>query len=292
MKLFNRITIFMSIIALVLLVGNVLMLSDMKNSIDTGAPISEWMGMAVAAFLIAIGITHLLGLFTLLSQFKFFKNDSLLRSTAFVTGFLSLLLLAVDVTMLSDIGNEYRAGFDISGEWQIVFAGHAVHMLFSILLLITCLVSVRGLSNMSNAETAVQDEALFLTVNEVGVISAVSGILGLFSLKFSEIPNGYFNSLVFLLSIIFLIPYCLVAAYWFYTKRKDKPSKWYDEKQFADVSNGALTTLVITSFLSAAVYLLLSIYSFEISMQVWIPFFLLFTLLLFSASTLFLSKRE
>lgn len=291
MKRINRISIIMSILVLGLLAGNILMLSDIKTAIESGTAIQEWMGQAVAAFLIVIGLVHIFGVLNLAAQFHHFKNDNLLRAAAFVMGFLSLFVLAVDVTMLSDIGHEYRAGFDSSGEWQIVFAGHAVHALFTVLLLIQCTASNRALAENTNTIVVVKDEALFLTVNQIGIISAILGFVCSFLLIWSDVPHLYLNGLLFMFCIVFLIPYGLAAAYWFFTKRKEKPADWYDEKQFADISRGALATLLLTVFITIIFYFFISLKIVVINTQLWFPLYLLLTLLLFSGSTLYLSKK-
>lgn len=291
MKLMNRISIIVSIVALGLLAGNIGMFLDIKDAIETGAAIREWMGAAVAAFLIAIGLAHIFGLLDLAAQFRHFKRDSLVRAAVFVLGFLSLFLLAVDVTMLSDIGHEYRSGFDVSGEWRIVFTGHVFHALFLVLLLIQCAVSNRALAKNANPAAAVKDEALFLTINQIGVISAVLGFVCLFLLTGSGMPPQYRNGLFFLLCIVFLVPYAVAAAYWFFTKRTVKPGDWYDEKQYADISRGALATLLLTVLITIVFYSLLALGIINVDAQLWFPLYLLFTLLFFSGSTLYLNKR-
>jgi len=235
---------------------------------------------------------HLLGIISLIWQFRYFRNDSFLRAAAFVIGFLSLFLLAVDVMMLRDIGNEYMAGHDLSGEWQMVFAGQVVHTLFAMLLLILSVVANRLLSKKSITTTAVKDEALFLTVNKIGIISSILGFVCLFLPGWIGVPQAHLNGLLFLLCIVFLIPYGLATAYWFFTKRRERPAEWYDEKQFTDVTRSAFITLVITIFATIIFYFFLSIKIIDIHTTFCLPAYLFLTLLLFSASTLYLNKKN
>lgn len=204
MKLKNRLSTIMSIVMLGLIAGNILMLSNMKSIIEAGYTVRDSMSMAVAVALIVIGLFHLLGLLSLIGQFRYFKNDDLIRAAAFVIGFLSLFLLAVDVMMLSDIGNEYMAGHDISGEWRMVFAGHVVHALFAVLLLIQSVTANKLLITNSKTTAVVKDEALFLTVNQIGIISSVLGFVCLFLPGMLGVPLAYQNGLLFLLCIVFL----------------------------------------------------------------------------------------
>ncbi len=291
MKLINRLSTVMSIIMLCLIAGNILMLSDMKTAIQTGSAIQDWMSSAVAASLIVVGVAHLFAILNLFKQFWHFRNDSFMRAATFVIGFFSFFLLAVDAMMLSDIGHEYMVGHDISGEWKMVFAGHAIHVLFAVLILIQCAVTGRMLSIHTKITVAMKDEALFLTVNQIGIISAILGFICLFLPGFFGVPKPYLSSLLFLLCVVLLIPYGLVAGYWFFSKRKEKPTEWYDEKQFTDISRGALFTLLLTVFITIIFYFLLYLRIIDINIQFWLPEYLFLTLLFFSSSSLYMSKR-
>lgn len=291
MKFINRLSIILSIIMLCLIASNILLLSNMKTAIFTGSDIQDWMGTTVAIFLIIIGLLHLFALLNSVRFFLNFRKDSLLRATTFVICFFSLFLLAVDVMMLSDIGHEYIAGYDTSDEWRIVFAGHAVHAVFAVLLLFQGIASNQLISKYPEQTTAVKDEALFLTVNQIGIVSALIGSICLFLLNLSGLPPKHLNGLYFLLCIVFLLPYSLATGYWFFTKRTENPADWYDEKQFADISLGAFFTLLSTVFIALVIYCLLSFRIISISTALWFPEYFMLSLLLFSGSTLFLSKR-
>ena len=291
MKLINRFSTAISILMLCLIAGNVLMLSEMKAELETGFAINDWMGSAVAAFLIVVGVAHLLVILNLSRQFWHFKNESFMGAAAFVIGFFSLFLLVVDAIMLSDIGHEYMVGHDISGEWKMVFAGHTVHAFFAALMLIQCYATDRMLTRHTEITVAMKDEAFFLAVNQIGIISAILGFICLLLPGWSGVPKPYLGSLLFLLCVVLLIPYGLAAGCWFFTKRKERPADWYDEKQFSDVSRAALFTLLITVFIALIVYFLLSFKIIVIDLALWLPEYLLLTLLIFSGSTLYMTKR-
>ena len=291
MKLINRLSMIMSIVMLCLIAGNILMLSDMKATLEAGSTVSDWISMAMAASLIVIGLLNLFVIISLIRQFQYLRSDNFMRAAAFVIGFISLFLLAVDIMMLSEIGHEYMVGHNISGEWQMVFAGQIVHALFAVLLLIQCAATNKLLSKKMKTTVAIKDEALFLTVNQIGIISSVLGFICLFLPGWLGVPQAYQNGLLFLLCVVFLIPYGLSAAHWFLTKRKEKPTEWYDEKQITDISRGALFTLVTTVFITIIFYFLSSVKVINISTALWYPEYLFLTLLLFSGSTLYLSKR-
>jgi len=94
------------------------------------------------------------------------------------------------------------------------------------------------------------------------------------------------------LSKVVLAPYCLLLAYWFWTNRKEKDGSWYDEKQFADLSKAGLVTLVLSLPCLAVLYYLDYQGVENVFSLLWFPFYVFFTLLLFSGSTLYFSTRS
>lgn len=291
MKRANRSVLIMGIIMLCLILGSIILLSEMKVSIEVGTAIRPWAAETVACFLIVLGLLHLWGITGLILQFRHFKSASILRAIAFVIGILSLFFLAVDVAMLSDIGKEYPLQIDVSGEWRIVFIGHSVHGLFAALLTVQSALGLTKASRSKKTEGAMKDEVLFLTVQQVGVISALLGLVCLFALSRAGIPQMYLEGLLFLSCIVVFIPYGLAAAFWLFTKRKEKITDWYDEKQFSDLSLGALISLIVTVLLAIIIYALASFKIMEVTAAFWFPFYLLITLLIFSGSILCRSSR-
>lgn len=291
MKKINNFSIIISIIILIVILGNILMLLNIKATIGFGYAIKEWMGVAVAAFLIIIALFHLSGLINLVMQFRHFRNESFMRTATFVIGIFSMLFLIVDVIMINDISHEYMFVYNISEEWNIIFIGHVVHVLFAVSLLFQSIAENRVLSKNLKTMVTLKDESLFLMVHQIGIISAILGLLSIFLLSKSSISQGYFNDLLFVICIVCLIPYGLAATYWLFTKRKDKLMDWYDEKQFVDISRGALITLVLSVLITIVFYFLLSCKIIDTYMVIWFPSYIFLTLLFFSGSTLFLSKR-
>lgn len=289
MKKFNRFIMIMSVILLTALVCNIVMILDMKAAIKTSQSIQEWLGMAVAGIIIAAGLFHLIGLINLFVQMKKANNDRMIRAAAFVTGIFSLFLLTVDVIMMRDIGNEYAAGHNISGEWNIIFAGHGIHILFALLMLTNC-ISVNKRMN-GRPISALKDEVFFLTVHQIGMISAIYGFICLILVSCFGIPEQFQDGLLFMFCIVILIPYAISVIYWFLTKRKQKIVDWYDEKQFADICRGALGTLVLTTLATIVFYILVSCGSIAIKTTAWFPSMIFITLLVFSCSSLYLSKK-
>ena len=290
MKKINYLTMAVSVLMLCLIAANILMLLNIKLVIKNGDAIKDWMGVAIAAFIIIIALSHLLGLTNLFLQFKHFRNERFLRTVTFVIGFFSIFLLAVNVVMLHEIGNEYMHNHNITSEWNLVFIGHIAQGLFAILLLAQCIYNNKELASTKSTD-ALKDESLFLTVHQVGIVTAVFGFLLIFILSISSIPHQYFDGLLFMLCIIALIPYVLADSYWLFTMRKTKFKDWFDEKQLADISRGALSTLAISVVGSLGFYFLYSC-KIVINVSVYFPLYLFQSLLFFSGITFYLSKKS
>jgi len=283
MKKWSRLTFITGVVMLILAVANIAVLS----LICADMPGAEWQGRLVATLIIIMGAGHLLSLYGVARLFRSLRRDSFIRSAAFALGFLSVYLLAVDVVMLQDIGKEWTSGYDISGEWGIVCMAHGFHALFALFVMFQALSSRR---KPAGSPPAAKDEALFLSVHQVGVVSASTGLFFAVIINVAGIPRPYIPGLLFISCVVLLIPYAVVALCWLFSKRKERPSDWYDEKQFADISRSGLFALVLSVILLAVWYLLLTVGAVELSSLVF-PAYLFAVLLLFSSRALYLSKR-
>jgi len=291
MKRLYRTAVSAGAAALVLTAANAALLLGVRAIMAAGGEITDRTAIALLVILLALGVLHLIGAGNLIAQFGRMRTESFARSAAFALAFFSLFLLAVDAVILSDIGKEYKYGFDVSGEWSIVLAAQAVHALFAALLLIDGLVMRRETKEEAGEQAAVRDEALFLSVHAIGIVSAVTGALLMAAFCAAGVPNSSLNGLLFVLCAVALVPYGCIVLYWFLTKRKERLRDWYDEKQFSDLSRGALVTLVTTVLAGMVCYLLSALGAALNGAVYWFPAYLLGTLLLFSGTTLYLNKR-
>lgn len=291
MKRFNTFLIVAGALMLCIVASNIIMLLDMKTAIETRMEYGQWMGAAVAAGIIIMGIIHVLALIGIFVQFRRLKFENIAGAAAFVNGLVSFFLLAVDAIMLQDIGHEVIAGFDGSGEWAIVLIGHGFHALFGVAMILQCILAGKNMKN-STPEYAAKDEVLFLTVHQIGIFASIIGLAFIGAQYCFRIPGvSYANGLLFILSIVVLLPYAAAVLYWLYTKRRAKIKEWYDEKQFIDISRGALVALVASILIVAVMFLLSILGLIKTEIIIWFPVYLFVTLLVFSGSTLYLSKR-
>jgi hypothetical protein len=245
---------------------------------------SEWMGALVAVFIIAMVMVALFNLVNLFSQFRYFQDENLLRSATFVLGFFALFLLIVDVVMLQDIGQELKVGYESSGEWNIVFFSHILLGIFALLMIYQSSLVRKRLKLEPEIPLIEKDEAVFLTVHQVGIFAALLGFFCMIALKMMEVPDTTLDGLFILSSIVAMFPYGLAVLYWLFIKRKEKLTEWYDEKQFLDLSRAALITLVLSVLLMTGIFLLMVFHVIDESLKLWFPIYLCSTLLIFSVS--------
>lgn len=290
MKRLNQIAVAVGAATLAFAAANTALLLGIRAKMAAGGVIQDRAGIALGVLILTLALLHIAGAIDLIAMFRKQHVESFVRSAAFAAAFFSLFLLAVDVVMLGDIGKEYVYGFDVSGEWNIVLVSQGVHLFFGALLLIAGVAIGRKMKRDAEAE-AVRDEALFLSVHEVGIVSAVFGALlvGMFGVVFA--PHALLNGLMFLLCIVALVPYGCIVVLWFVTKRKVRPSDWYDEKQWRDLLQGSMVTLVTMVFATIVCYLLSALGVLQSGTIFYFPAYLLGTLLLFSGMTLYRNKR-
>jgi hypothetical protein len=106
-----------------------------------------------------------------------------------------------------------------------------------------------------------------------------------------SIAETYLTGLLLIASIVLSLPYAIAVLYWFFTKRKKKPADWYDEKQFLDISRGALVSLIVTITLTVGLFLIVTLKIMQFNLVLLFPIYLFVMEFCFSGSTLYLSKR-
>lgn len=209
---------------------------------------------------------------------------------AFALGVFSLFLVAVDVVMLTDIGKEYML-HNVTGEWNILFVNHGIHALFALVSIIQCVDDSKHISTMTSMPEALVDEATFLSIHQIGVFSSLCGFLSIITLIRMSIAETYLTGLLLIASFVLSLPYAIAVLYWFITKHKEKPVEWYDEKQFLDISRGALVSLIVIVALTIGLFLTVSLKLMVFNLVLIFPIYLFVMEFCFSGSALYFSKR-
>lgn len=288
MKRLNQISLIVCTITIFILAVNITLLSKFKISLEHGVEPKEWMSMLIAASLLFLLFVHVLSLVNLFVQFKTISKESFFRSAVFGLGFFSLALIFVDIIMLSDIGKEYMFNNAASEEWKILFAGLGIHFVFMVTALIQC---IKDKKYQRSEQKALVDESVYLTANQIGVISSVLGFSGILFLNGFGIEKEYLPGVFFLVSAVALAPYGIASTYWFFTKRKESPLNWYDEKQFLDIYRSGFLTLLFSVIVCFILFILITFGKINTNLVIFFPLYLFMSEFIFSGFTLFFSKR-
>lgn len=234
---------------------------------------------------------HLAAFLILLLQINHLRRPSFFHRTALLTGILSLIALFVDYSLLSDIGKEYKVGASTQGEWLLLYIILPLHALFTVFVFILIFSHLSLLKKRTKPDVVLKDDNVFTIVHYVGISCGFIGLGLTVLLLFLGISEYSLQYVVVPYTIFILFPYGLVAFYWVLHKMKEKPSEWYDEKQFQDINKAGFITLLLSLPFMMTLFV---IHSFGISRSIifiWFPSYLFFILFLFSTITLFLNRR-
>jgi hypothetical protein len=246
----------------------------------------------IHAGLIVFLASHIVGFMAVAAQFAYFRKASTLRIIALILGIFSCVMFLGDLACLSDIGNEYRRGGQAELEWGVLYRIAEIRCV-CFLALIACLIEGFIARHKIRADDAVlKDEVLFTLIHSVG---AFCGGAGLFFANAAFVMRILHPLLYFTFPILFvltLIPYSFLAAYWLVLKLKERPTDWYDEKQFQDISKAGLISMFATVPYLAAIYILNYSMPKGPIQILWFPFYLYFVMLVFSLSSLYFSWKD
>ena len=288
------VTFVMSILSLAGFIYNLLFYESIRPGIYEFADISgilETMQIPVALSYIFVFIFHIVAVLYIFFQLMYFKKEDILRAFLFFLGIISTIMVIGDFALLSDIGKEYMLGLDTSGEWSVLYGNQAVHLLFAVLIPIFVIHSRRKASTGKEEEKVLRDEAIFINTQYVGIFCGIFGI-GVFAVLSAYTPLWALKKGIFTISLIAVLPYLLIAAYWLIVKIREKTGQWYDEKQYLDISRGSLFTMIVSIITMTIIFVVqYFVKAFEFMTITWFPFFVFLVLLLFSGTTLYYAKR-
>lgn len=267
--------------------SRILNMGDVEGLIDR-------FSVPVALTYILFGFFHLSAIITLILQLNFFKRDNVLRAFLFFIGITSLLMLFGDTALVNDISKEYVFGFP--NEFYILYFSQAVHLLFSILMMVLLVWTGKSVKKKEK-EIVLKDDSIFINAQYIGILSGISGIvlITIFSVLYPTFYNPPVWALkagITVICFIAAVPYFLIVLYWLVLKLKEKPSEWYDEKQFKDLAKSSLFTLGTSVVFLLVIFVIQYAYkNILILSLIWFPLYFFFMLLLFSAMTLFFYKQ-
>lgn len=234
-------------------------------------PLMNALGSATWLVYALVGIQHLVLLVHVLNVQLDQEKSSFLYSIYIVAVLGSGLTLLSDITILSDIGKEYRF-WDVSQQWFILYGFTLFH------LLVVAYGTVFRRTHPSTNQRIFDvirsgNDTLFLSLNQISLICGVLGICGVVfpisGLMDTVIPERFQTAYMLFLSALALVPVLLFAVYWL-VKNRDKPlSTWLDEKQTYDAATGALVSLMVTLPLMG-IFTILSVWVARLQAPFWL----------------------
>lgn len=242
-------------------------------------------GVVAAINIIVIAFYQLFAEIALLAHLIRHKKTSTLVIAAIAIGIISGLMVLGDISLLSDIGNEYEAGLQTRGEWWILFSSYALHLVSLVLGLIAL---IRNLNQDPGSEEKIlKDEVLFLSLISTGIISGWLGLLGVVGAMAANISLWMMERIAPVLSMVIISPFLVLLVIWLLRGIISSVKPSLDEKQLQDLSTASLWTLVIT------LPMMIVFFGFQHSSlakesweALWLPLLLFLSLTSFSSFTM------
>ena len=235
---------------------------------------------------------HLISFMSIIFQIQYFKKFTILKMITLFTGILSFFCLIGDWAALSDIGKQYQLGLSINMELTYLYLSLFPHVLFHILIFIILIFTHRDLRNQQQPEFALKDEIVFYIAQYIGTLCGFVGLCFIVLILFMNIEPHILKYIIPFYCPFIIFPYGFIVFYWLVMRRTQKLSDWYDEKQWSDIAKASLITILL-SIPGMAVLFLINNFLIENPISIiWFPYYLFMTLLLFSGSTLFFSRKN
>jgi len=247
-------------------------------------PSWETYGIVAAINIIVIAFYQLLSVIALLANMITQRKTSTLVVAAIAVGIISGLMILGDITLLSDIGNEYEAGLQTRGEWLILFASYGLHLLSLGMGVLALVGNLK--KDTQPAEQPIKDEVLFLSLHTTGVICGILGLAGVITGIFSSLDPWMLQMVVGITSLLILAPYLVILAVWIFRRFWGLPSPDLDEKQFQDLARAGLTTLLMILPVMAIYYRVQITQEGGIFSVLWFPLLLFMAMSFFSSLAL------
>ncbi len=251
------------------------------------SPVEEgllnWVGIGLLLFLAFC----LLTLFQIAKQVKNAKKITLFSLFLVASGVLSLLFIFSDVALLNDIGKQYRYGL-AQPEWLLLYLVMGFQFIVGIMF---TYLHLFGFKKEKQLEYVAQDSNIFLVVQYVGVIC---GLLGLLSSSLGFFYSSAWNLVTHTTvgSIVLLTPYTLAVLYWLFIKLRERPLRWYDEKQLQDIGKSSFSTLILSVVFMNGLFIANYHNLGGVVSILWLPLYMFLVLLLFSSGNLYFGGKN
>jgi len=201
-------------------------------------------------------------------------------------GVLALLFIFADIALISDIGNQYEAGLS-QPEWPILYVVIAFQAGMAALL---GYVSVFRLRVNGEDAGAVHDNSSFVFVQVTGAICGLTGLsLMTLNLLYPR-PTEMVRAHAIMASTPLVLPYVLAVGWWLTVKLRERPRRWFDEKQGQDAMRAAAQTLAVSLSVMWLLYAFGDAAGHGMAGALWFPLYFFLVQFLFSALMLYAGR--
>lgn len=213
------------------------------------------------------------------------EKNTFIHSLYIILIILSGITLLSDISILSDIGNEYMF-YNVKDQWLMLYGFTIFH-----LIMVICGIQ----SSRKNKDTkiylleGIRNDAMFISIYQITFICGLLGIGGIIlsmsGLISSIITERYKIVYMLLFSGLSLFPLLSFLVYWI-VKNKTKPfSAWFDEMQIFNTAIGALVSIIITLPL-IIIFTLVSIHIISLQGSFWLLLIFFIFLVTFSGTVM------
>ena len=231
----------------------------------------------------------------MMRSFKSGVRADALVIACIIAGTVSAISLIFDFAALHDIGKDYLIdGYDCRMEWLWLSGSLVFRLIFYVILYLLILRIMKGTGTMVTTRDSVVDEIIFEVTQYVGI---VCGLIGVAFTAYGYIALGDFAVRAWLLKllmvycIVIILPWFSLIIYWIVRLSRRSELTLYDEKQKQDFAASGMTAWLVSIPVMIAILGVSLGQPSSPAVYLWFPFYLFFTLLVFSASLLIKYKR-
>lgn len=246
----------------------------------------ESLANIVGVALLAASLFFLLALVRIGRHTMRTQRISWLQAALIGGGVLALLFVFADIALIDDIGSQYEAGLS-QPEWPILYLVIAFQAGMAAVLGYVSLFRLRANGDYASA---VHDNSSFVLVQVTGTICGLTG-LSLMALNlFYPRPAETVRAHAIMASIPLVLPYVLAAGWWLTVKLRERPRRWFDEKQGQDATRAAAQTLALSVPVMGLLYAFGGAAGSGMAGALWFPLYFFLVQFLFSALMLYAGR--
>lgn len=288
-KVLRIANIFFGILSIAFLIFDGVLFSNIRPKMESWKALTSGEGqllMLMGIGMIVMLLFFVLSVYQVIRTIRYSERFSIGLVLLFVIGVVAALSVISDVVLLMDISKQYAVGL-LQPEWGLVYPIMIGQLIVALLFLI---LHIAGYFAKQSQREIVQDSNITLIVQVVGLVCGAMGlVMSFLGFFFPSGWNPFVHSV--LGSAVVISPYLLVIVYWFILKLKEPSHRLYDEKQVLDVGRAAFLTLIISSVLMVALFIIQFNDLSGVIRFLWMPLYMFGIIFLFSAGNLYFSCR-